>query len=426
MVLNADVDDLINTAISILVSANTIKSFLAEKNLPQPSILNDPSPALFAPELDAARDDILNACHKVQALISAPVHTFGMGLQAHYLDLGVFQWVHHFKVAQAVPLDKTITFEELASATGTPIDILRRMVRYSMTSFVFHEPQPGYVAHTARSRLLLDSSAISLCDLTAEWLFHCADQFAPAVEKWPGSQELNETSYNLSLKTDLPFFQFISQKPAAVAKFGKLMMSFAAGQDWIMKEVAQECRWNDLGKATLVDVGGSIGHTSMVIADVVPDFDFVVEDLPEVVQQGQKVLLENRPELKDRFNFLAHNFFEPQTSDGDIYLLRCILHDYPDKYAIKIVENLLPALKKKNGTRMVIYERIVPLPGAVSVLQERLVRAQDIQMWSCFNSKERELEEWKELVAKVDPGLKLTKVVTPHGSLYSAMEFMFY
>ena len=72
---------------------------------------------------------------------------------------------------------------------------------------------------------------------------------------------------------------------------------------------------------------------------------------------------------------MPHDFFEPEPSDlssrsGNlVFFLRMILHDWPDKYCIKILKNLIPALK--DGGIVLINESVVPPMGTVNQVIER-------------------------------------------------------
>jgi hypothetical protein len=57
---------------------------------------------------------------------------------------------------------------------------------------------------------------------------------------------------------------------------------------------------------------------------------------------------------------------------ADIYLLRWILHDWSDKYCIKILQNLIPALRK--GTKIVINDICIPEPGQLGPRADRGLR----------------------------------------------------
>ena len=72
---------------------------------------------------------------------------------------------------------------------------------------------------------------------------------------------------------------------------------------------------------------------------------------------------------------MPHDFFEPQPSNLSsrgklVFYLRMVLHDWPDKYCIKILQNLVPALK--NGSIVLFNESVMPPMGSVNKFVERL------------------------------------------------------
>ena len=128
--------------------------------------------------------------------------------------------------------------------------------------------------------------------------------------------------------------------------------------------------WASLGKSTVVDVGGSHGSFSIAIAQKFPLLRFIVQDRPQVVAAGQKDL---PSDLHGRISFMAHDFYEEQpVNDADVFLLKFILHDWSDKYAARILRALIPALRP--GMKVLVLEQILPLPGRVSVYQEKAYR----------------------------------------------------
>ena len=106
----------------------------------------------------------------------------------------------------------------------------------------------------------------------------------------------------------------------------------------------------------VVDVGGGQGSVSMAIARAYPDLTFVVQDFENTVAEGQK----NVPaELASRFTFIGHDFFDPQpVTDADVYFFRGVFHNWPDKYCVRILQSLTPALKK--GTIVLINDAAAP------------------------------------------------------------------
>jgi hypothetical protein len=59
-----------------------------------------------------------------------------------------------------------------------------------------------------------------------------------------------------------------------------------------------------------------------------------------------------------RVSFMSHDFFTPQTVVADVYLLRWILHNWSDKYCVRILRALIPALKP--GARVIVNEDVRP------------------------------------------------------------------
>lgn len=96
----------------------------------------------------------------------------------------------------------------------------------------------------------------------------------------------------------------------------------------------------------------------------------IVQDVAEVIEQAREA-------IPDPFGgvitTLVADFFEPQTVKGaEVYVLRKVLHDWPDELAIGILQQLVPALKP--GARVLINDHCVPPPGALPPNQEWRVR----------------------------------------------------
>jgi hypothetical protein len=144
------------------------------------------------------------------------------------------------------------------------------------------------------------------------------------------------------------------------------------------KYLAEAFPWQIDGRQgqalTVVDVGGGLGHISRALAEhthpEAKSATFIVQDLPDIVAAGQSILPE---QLQGRVSFQAHDFFTEQPVQGaDVYLLSSVLHDWPDKYAARILKALVPACR--TGARIVINERLVPGFHEAHYLVERHYR----------------------------------------------------
>ena len=137
----------------------------------------------------------------------------------------------------------------------------------------------------------------------------------------------------------------------------------------------------------------------------------VVQDLPQLEGGFNAVVPDD---LKPRVTFQVHDFFTPQpVKDADVYFFRLILHDWPDKYAIKILQNTVPAMK--NGARVIVVDIVQPPPGGAPAWKERLGTTLDMQMMVALNSKERTQEEWVEEIDALYEG-QTNRIVFADGS----------
>jgi hypothetical protein len=118
-------------------------------------------------------------------------------------------------------------------------------------------------------------------------------------------------------------------------------------------------------------LGGSQGHVALAIAEKFPKLHFIVQDLPSM--RTPDVLGLIPAELQSRVQLTTHDFFEPQPVKGaDVYFFRHVFHNWPDLYCIKILRNLIPALKK--GAKVLINDGTAPEPGSVGAFEDKLIR----------------------------------------------------
>jgi len=117
-------------------------------------------------------------------------------------------------------------------------------------------------------------------------------------------------------------------------------------------------------------IGGSQGFTSLALAEKFPTLSLIVQDLEPVILAAEK---QAPAEFADRVKFMTHDFLTPQPVHGaDVYFFRWILHNWSDKYCVKILRNLIPALKP--GAKVVINDNVLPKPGVLSRWQEDRLR----------------------------------------------------
>lgn len=291
-----------------------------------------------------------------------------------------------------------------------------------MTYHMFYEPQSGYVAHTLDSRLLVtDSTLFDYVGCVLEDLRLGSFYMADALEKWPGSQEPNETGFNVAWNTDLPLYRYLMQFPERIRRASALMTQVTQAISRSGKAIAAAYPWQALGAgSTVVDVGGGNGHLSVALAHEHPHLKFVVQDLPGVSAQGEKELA---VELKEsgRVSFMAHDFFQEQpVKNAAAFFMMNTLHTWSDKYVLRILKQLIPALQP--GSRVLVCERAVPDPGTVALIDEHEIRTVDMYMMHGLNGRERSVADVFHLFKETDERFKDMNSYKVEGSSYTICE----
>ena len=214
-------------------------------------------------------------------------------------------------------------------------------------------------------------------------------------------------------------FVTMGKSPQRAKRFGGAMVSLTGGEGYELSYLLSNYDWAaiDAISGTLVDVGGSHGFVCTTLAAQYPHMKFVVQDLPKTVSSAPPLTAE----LADRVAYQAHDFYTPQPVKGaDVYFFRWILHNQADKYAVKMLRQLIPALKK--GARLLINDHCLREPGEESGWDEKIMRTMDLVMLTLLNAQERSEEEFRVLFAKVDERFQFLGVTRPQGCRMSIIE----
>lgn len=196
-------------------------------------------------------------------------------------------------------------------------------------------------------------------DILVPWLY-----IADAFEKWPGADEPTQTAFGLASNSDLSgMFEIMALTPGRAERFTGVMSHLSRNED-----IGKDYPWSDFGSGTVIDCGGSKGHIAYNIAKQHPELKVIVQDRPEIVTAAQA-------EQQDgvQVSFMAHDFFQEQPVKGaDAYMFRVVFHDWNDKYASRILQALIPAMKA--GSKLLLVEAAVPPWGALpDTAQKRLM-----------------------------------------------------
>ncbi|MCJ1381692.1 hypothetical protein MMC17_004803 [Xylographa soralifera] len=411
-------------------NASIVSQYLGTNNLPQPSLDSD-GPSTVVPSgspqsIQQARQNLIAASLEILQLAIGPSE-FLPTLATGYQYISCLSWLCQYDIFHLVPLSDAISYARLAAVACVPEQRLKSIIRMAMTNTLFREQPDGkHVRHSATSALLARNDGVYAY---ATYMYTksapTAMHMAAAHQRWgPASMRTYETAYNIAFDTDLPFFDHLARDEAKMDNFARYMRNVRSSEGLDLKHLVAGFTWQDIRDGgVVVDIGGSTGGAATALAMAFPHLTFVVQDLPANAESGRKTAVESLPaDVVSRLTFQAHDFTRPQPVQGaDVYLLRMILHDWPDVEAAKILRSIVAAMDKTKS-RLLIMDTLLPMPGSLPVSVERIMRVRDLTMLQAFNSKERDLDDWKDLLAATDPRLQLVRVVQPFGSAMSVIE----
>lgn len=318
-----------------------------------------------------------------------------------------------YKIATSFGVHEQIDYQTLSSRCGLNVKDLRRILRYAMTSEIFCEPREGIVAHTAVSQVLAENPLMrdfigNVCQIR----FPASAQAASALEKYGLSKDSNQSGFNLSRNTSRGLYDELLHYPEESRRWNGAMSVLAQEIDFYF--ILESFPWTSYHDPLIVDVGGGRGDVSVGLAKHLPTASFVVQDLSQTArEQGQR----DCQAFDTQIVFEPYDFRDSQPMHGaDIYYFRNIFHNWPDQMCISILRNQIPALKP--GARLVIDDFTLHDAGTLPWTEERKRRWMDINTLVFFGSRERSLDEWRELLTTADPRFQLvnTKVSPFHPS----------
>ncbi|KLJ05406.1 hypothetical protein EMPG_11125 [Blastomyces silverae] len=430
-------------AAKITELSETFTKLLQEKNIPEPTFAAD-SPTSYVgltAESFLIRQKLLDAVNDMWYLTQGPSESIFNYVHTAMPDAAALNTMNYFDFWSAVPVDGTASYADIAKHTSLPEDVAHRLLQHAMTLRIFSETEPGKpssrVQHTSRSAALARSSGLralvsTVLDDAGAPMMVMNEALARYSRGKPAlTQEMNETSFALFHRSGIygkysNSWEFLENDGEGEKK-GWRAANFAEFMRYVkeifrLEEVVLQCHdWKAAGKATVVDLGGSAGHDAVVLARNFPDLNIIVQDLPKVKPVFDA---EFPSEFKPRVSFVEHDFFQPQPVQADIYIIKLILHDWPDQEAARILRALVPALKP--GARVLLIEYIgkhdntegPALPRSI----QQMGTATDVRMMALFNAKERAVDAWKDIFRAADERFDVVRVNANPETFFAVVE----
>ncbi|KAK0443670.1 S-adenosyl-L-methionine-dependent methyltransferase [Desarmillaria tabescens] len=409
-----------------------------EPNIPS---LDDTAPhplddQVSSMEMKEAIQTIEGACAQLCALVARPNHTmlnrfFGI------FEPACIRVVVNFNIADHL-LDKPegLHISDLGALSDVEPQKLGRIMRLLASKHCFREVKRDVFANNRLSMMLLSANGLSSsADFVTDEANKAASMLTETLKdpEWGHSCSPLHAPFNSWSKYPGSMFSWYEAAGAdiAAAKGARFGMAMKAWDDSTeLWTVVNAFRWDSLRKgATVCDVGGGTGVTSIQLANVYPDLRIVLQDLPAPIELAKNeiwpkscpaAIEHGRVEFK-AFDFLA----ESPVKGCDVYFVKNILHNWPDKECKKILQGvgsvmstdsrllicdyiIQHANRDKTTSNLIGFkpapEPLLPNYGAGSMTQYNI----DLEMMCVCNSQERTLDHFVELGKEA--GLQFVRV----------------
>jgi O-methyltransferase len=155
----------------------------------------------------------------------------------------------------------------------------------------------------------------------------------------------------------------------------------------------------------IADIGGGHGRLLSSILAAAPAARGVLFDLPQAVEGAPPMLTAHG--VADRVTVEGGSFFESVPS-ADAYVMKNVIHDWPDDKAIAILGIIKAAAPP--GAKLLLLEMVVPDHD-----REYLGHYADMEMLVIAGALERRRQQWTDLLRR--GGFRLQRVVETAGPL---------
>jgi len=268
----------------------------------------------------------------------------------------------------------TTQIDELAAASACNAEALHRVLTHLVGRGVFEEPAPGRFAMNEPARALLDGPQRLGLDLDGFGgrMAHAWGSLLSAVRT--GAPAYHEVFGR-------PFWEDLQAHPDIAASFDALMGP--AGHGAPDPEVQVTGGWETV--RTVVDVGGGTGSLLAGILRAHSTVRGTLVDLPETVARSREIF--QAAGVAGRVTTLGQSFFHPLPAGADLYFLKSVLFDWPDREAQEILTRCAEAARPAG--RVIVLNGVSPDDGARP--------SPSLMMMVLVGGKERSLAEFRQL-----------------------------
>jgi orsellinic acid C2-O-methyltransferase len=273
------------------------------------------------------------------------------------------------------------TAEDLAAATGSHAPALRRLLSALCSVAICQQREDGTFEMTRIGRALRTDVPCSMRAWTLQW-------GGEAWRVWANLLHSVKTGQSArSLITGDAGFAHLERDPEAAQIFNQAMV------DLTRLAALDIARAYDFSGKRVMDVGGGYGELLAQILAAHPSAQGVLFDMPHAISKARDHL--GGRAVEGRCEFVAGDFFQSVPPGCDVYVLKTVIHDWPDDQARDILRTCRSAMAP--GTRLLIIERLMPERLEPSAENRALARV-DLHMLVALGAQERTQAEMQTLL----------------------------
>src|SRR5579864_6494071 len=276
------------------------------------------------------------------------------------------------RIANHIAAGKT-EIGQLATAAGADSDSLNRVMRHLVSKGLFEEPVRGRFQLNDAARALLEGSIHLGLDLDG-----IGGRMAHSWGTLLSAVRTGKPAYHEAFGRG--FWDDLDAHPEIAASFDALMgpAGHGAPDPNVLVDPAD---WASVRK--VVDVGGGTGWLLAEVLRAQPHVRGTLVELPRPVARSAEVFRDAG--VADRVTAVAQSFFDPLPGGADLYILKSVIHDWPDREATAILKRCAEAARPSG--RVVVFTGAGPGEEASPALL----------MMVLVGGKARTLDEFREM-----------------------------
>jgi SAM-dependent methyltransferase len=281
-------------------------------------------------------------------------------------------------------LDEPRTAERLAPALECDPPMLTRLVGVLVAEGLLAMDAADVISVTELGRPLRRGALGELAVFSsAPFSWNPWSLLAPAIRT-------GATAFELLHGASL--FDYLESRPEQAEIYHRAVDAFTR-----LEAIALAETYDFAGVKSLVDVGGGRGTLLVEVLKRHPNMHGVLLEREAVAAAAERVFADEG--LKDRTEVVVGSFLENVPRGADVYVIKHVLHNWPDDEAIGILARCRDALAP--GGRVLVVEGLM-LPPAY----RDATRLLDLEMMTLLGpARERTKPEFRKLLREA--GLKL-------------------